>query len=99
MDYVKDDRYIGLYSIKNNCILEIDTLELKYEYKQYAYTISDRCLKDYAKLCRNIFSEQDDAWGQKVYENMIYSDDDVGHGGKLYGVGTDIYKRIAYDMM
>jgi hypothetical protein len=30
LEYVKEDRYIGLYSLKNRWIIEIDSLELKY---------------------------------------------------------------------
>ena len=35
VEYVRSDRYIGLLSLKNNRIIEIDAMYLKYEIKEY----------------------------------------------------------------
>lgn len=51
LEYVREDRYIGLYSFKNKCINEIDTLK-KYV-KQVEYTFSRECLLDIAHLYEN----------------------------------------------
>lgn len=37
MEYVKEKRYLGIFSAKNNCIIEIDTLENKYEKKYFGF--------------------------------------------------------------
>lgn len=96
IDYVKDDRYIGLYSIKNNCILEIDTAELKYEYKHYEYYIGDRYAKEYAGMRNFIFAESD-AWGREVYISMMYRKNDEAHDLNAKCIGNEIYRKITYD--
>lgn len=61
LEYIQDDRYIGLYSFKNNCCLEIDTIEKKIEKK--TYTFSESCLQKlmrlYDKYDITLFHEQD----------------------------------------
>lgn len=37
LQYVIADRYIGLFSLKNNCIVEIDTIERRIEYISYSF--------------------------------------------------------------
>lgn len=37
MEYVKEKRYLGIFSAKNNCIVEIDTLDNKYEKNYFGY--------------------------------------------------------------
>lgn len=37
LQYVIDNRYIGLFSLKNNCIVEIDTIERRIEYISYSF--------------------------------------------------------------
>nr|WP_300786850.1 hypothetical protein [uncultured Acetatifactor sp.] len=48
MEYVVDDCCIGLYSLKNYCIIEIDTIEKKVEKKEYSF--SNSCLKSTAQV-------------------------------------------------
>ena len=47
MEYLMDDCCIGLYSLKNYCIIEIDTIEKKMEKKEYSF--SNCCLKSTAQ--------------------------------------------------
>lgn len=97
LNYVKDDRYIGIYSLKNQCILEIDSVELKYEYKQFDYHISDIYVKEYADLLNNIFYEGD-VWSREICNRMIQMKDNNIHNIRSKSVGSDIYKKIAYDI-
>lgn len=48
MEYVVDDCYIGLYSLKNYCIIEIDTIKKKVEKKKYSF--SNNCLEKTAHV-------------------------------------------------
>ena len=68
LEYVKDERYLGLYSIKNNCMMEIDTVKMTYEYRSYDCKIGNKCVQDYIRIYGNIFGEQISAWRQKVFE-------------------------------
>lgn len=94
LDYVKDDRYIGIFSIKNKCILEIDTAELNYEYKRYGYHISDRCIKDYADLCNNIFDERN-VWEREIYNCMIRQENNKMHCIASKSTGVGVYEKMA----
>ena len=71
LEYVKDERYLGLYSIKNNCMMEIDTVKMTYEYRSYDCKIGNKCVQDYIRIYGNIFGEQISAWRQKVFESMV----------------------------
>lgn len=58
LEYVYEDRYIGLFSIKNNYILEIDTKEQKKKVKKY--TFHDKCIREMKEIfSEHIFSEGD----------------------------------------
>ena len=92
-DYVKDDRYLGLFSIKNKCILEIDTAELKYEYKRYDYHISDKYIKEYAASHNNLFSEND-MWSRKVYSSMIQMRNHDTFYMESESTGANIYEVL-----
>lgn len=96
LEYVKDERYIGLYSIKNNCILEIDAEALKYEYKQYEYHIGDKCLKEYSEACGGIFHEGD-ALDRLSYGRLFSSRYGRTQGMALENIGAEIYKKISCD--
>lgn len=55
LEYVKDDRYMGLFSARNSRILEIDTKELKYQWKEYYF--GDNYLQQYCADCNGIYQE------------------------------------------
>lgn len=57
LEYVRENRYIGLFSLKNNCILEIDTLTKNV--KMNYYTLSEKCMYEMS----NIYH------GQRFYES------------------------------
>lgn len=88
---VKDNQYLILYSIKNNCILQIDTLDLKYEYKKYKYFISDKCVNEYANLCNRIFHDSN-MWEIEVYRKMKLEKENMRSIN--IDIGGEIYKNI-----
>lgn len=49
VEYVRENRYIGVYSLKNQCIFEIDTLELCVEKKKYK--LSDAAIQYLSEIC------------------------------------------------
>lgn len=93
LDYVKDDRYMGLYSVKNQCILEIDTIELKYKYKYYNYHFSDKCMEEYANFYNFTFNELN-VWELEIYKRILYSKNNNTYNGNVNCIGTEIYKKI-----
>lgn len=95
LNYLRDDRYLGLFSIKNNCILEIDTVEMRYVYKQYDYCtgIDDNFLKEYAKHRDGIFYEGI-LWHRNVYKKLISVMDSESQNISECDIGKDIYKMV-----
>lgn len=65
--YLRDDGFIGIFSLKNNCILEIDTYRL--EAKRKKYTLSD----NYVQI---ILAERDlresDSVERMLFKQLIY---------------------------
>lgn len=97
LNYVKDNRYIGLFSIKNQSVLEIDSVELKYKYKQFDYHISERLIKECFDLYNGVFYEGD-IWNRVVYNRMMQLKDNNIHNIRSKSVGSDIYKKMAYNI-
>lgn len=95
LEYVKDDRYLGLFSIKNNCILEIDTLEMRYVYRQYSYCddISATFLEECADRRNGIFKERI-PWDRKVYRGLMDVQFCKNERKSANNVGNKIYKHI-----
>ena len=46
LEYVKDKRYLGIFSLKNKWLFEIDCIELKYEVLDYSIDNSEE-IKSY----------------------------------------------------
>ena len=97
LNYVKDNRYIGLFSIKNQSVLEIDSVELKYKYKQFDYHISERLIKECFDLYNGVFYEGD-VWNRVVYNRMMQLKDNNIHNIRSKSVGSDIYKKMEYNI-
>lgn len=88
LEYVRDDRYIGLFSAKSGRILEIDALNLSYQWK-------DCDLKDkYFFQCGNIYREM---YHEGVDDVLFEVACRIGiqktklHSGKI---GTEIHKKM-----
>lgn len=61
MEYVKKERYLGIFSTKNNCIIEIDTLENNYEKKYFSFNhiFIENMMQMYMKHEGVCFNEND----------------------------------------
>lgn len=96
LGYVKDDRYLGLFSIKNNCMLEIDAVEMRYSYKRYDYCagIGNDCLKAYAKQRDGIFYEGV-LWHRNVYKELIRVKNVESQNIGGCNIGKEIYKETS----
>lgn len=57
LEYVKDDRYIGLFFAQNRRIFEIDTEQLSYQWIDYKF--SDQCIDQCYENRQGIFDEGD----------------------------------------
>lgn len=92
LEYVRDNRYIGLYSVKNKCMLEIDTVALRYEYKQYHYHMSSAFIKGYADMHDNVLHERN-ILDKEVFEELLWAErqERIDNRG---GVGNCIYQNI-----
>ena len=95
VQYIREDRYIGLFSLKNNYIIEIDAVEKRVEKKPYS--LGERSIKNYIRSMNGTLYEG------KEFDKMILSDwlmqddtsetvetDNVGYSG----VGIRIYREI-----
>ena len=79
LEYVKDDRYIGLYSLKNEHILEIDANTLAY--RLLPFTIDDACLEMYInhllldgrKMDKTIFAKMMKGSSQNKVKEKVYN--------------------------
>lgn len=94
LEYVRCNRYIGLYSTKNNSILEIDTAQLTY--KWYENSFDDGCLYSYAMLIDNVFYEEDE-WDRHLYQRILQLSDWQTGDIEQYNAGIEIYKRTIND--
>lgn len=94
LEYVLDNRYMGLYSFKNKCIFEIDTFEKRILKKEFYY--SSEQINRIGEIYKNkkiILREQ------KVIDRVIYKGmmdtkiiSDLGIGEKMFG--QKVYRAI-----
>lgn len=68
LEYVRNNRYIGIFSHKNGVLLEIDALNISFHYRRITVA-GDQCRK-YAGVCNNVFYESV-AWERSVYRKML----------------------------
>lgn len=94
LEYVKDNRYIGLFSLKNNRILEIDAVVLSYRWKNYDF--SDKCLNLFQKSGQEVWHEKV-SMDRVTYAMMVRTGKHSVCSDKKE-VGTEIYKKIKYNI-
>lgn len=68
VEYIRENRYIGVYSLKNRWIFEIDTLELCVSYKDYL--LSDVVMQGMGTLS---FKENDVLSEESDFERKIFA--------------------------
>ncbi len=90
-EYVRENRYLGLFSTKNNQIVEIDTEQLIYKWCDYR--IDDSAIRKYVGLVNNVFYESD-VWDKEIFGKMLYMKNPDACNAEDEQVGTDIYKKI-----
>ena len=91
VEYVKDNRFLGLYSIKNACILEIDAIELKYQWHDYGF--SEKCLMQCGKINQDVYYEQR-ILDREVYKFMVQENSRNEHDRCMSSIGTGIYEEM-----
>lgn len=64
--YVRDGRYLGIFSLKNDYIYEIDTMELQETPQKF--WLSDECLK---LLWKNVIFQEDRKGHKMLFERFI----------------------------
>lgn len=65
LEYVNDNRYIGLYSVKNKRILEIDAKKMVYQWLDYY--LGEKCQMQYGETRKNVFYEG------VILDRLVYS--------------------------
>lgn len=93
--YIREYRYIGLHSIKNDYIFEIDTLQRRIERKKYF--LDKRAIQNiaqiYARHGRIFYCESNDV--DRLFFGLRLQSKGSEHVKKVSGsVGEDIYKVI-----
>ena len=93
LEYVRDDRYIGLFSAKSARILEIDTQELNYCWKD-CY-LKDKYFFQYGGVYKKMYSEGiDDTLYEIAYRRGQCGIDEINNLS-LNKTGRIIYKKTA----
>lgn len=68
LEYVRDNRYLGVFSLEHDRVLEIDAKKLTYEW--HDYYIGDRCMRQCAEIKMNTFFEYN-LLDRKVYNTIL----------------------------
>ena len=89
--YVKNNRYIGLYSFKNKCIFEIDAEVLSI--KRKSFTISEEAAQDYmhSYLGKDIYFEKGDPIEQEIIRYSLHMRNEQK---KSENIGIRIYEEL-----
>ena len=93
VDYVVNQRYIGLFSLKNNWLIEIDAEEMKSEVKKYTF-ICRPIKKETEKIIRYIMTE-DNPFDKALFLYLL--DEDKKDSGRIVpkiDIGYSIYKKF-----
>lgn len=91
LEYVKNNRYIGLYSFKNRRILEIDTKMLSYRWCNYS--LSESCLRMCATKLGNVFKGKSE-FEKQLYKTRIWSKSCNVTEKSMSNIGMQIHSEI-----
>lgn len=99
LEYVKDDRYIGLFSLKNNCILEIDALEKTYGIKHY--DLSAKCMDAVINIYYEPVLHESSRAHRRIFKHILIERGMAEVGGTIGNAGTvntgkSIYEAIKH---
>ena len=95
VEHIREDRYLGLFSIKNNYIVEIDTFNKSVEI--IYCTIGKKCLSDVINIIceKNVFDETFKLH-QNLYKYILYRKETERKKTVLNNIGDNIYKTICF---
>lgn len=97
-EYVKDNRYIGVFSAKSKRIFEIDTKQLSYKWMEYYFC--DECLKQLSEDLNGIFYERNgDLFYIQACGREINMADSKKNDVDVNSIGMKIYTKIAREDM
>ncbi len=98
LEYVRADRYIGVYSAKCRRIFEIDTRQLRYQWMEYYF--SDKSLEQCREDFKGIFHEgEHDPFYIQFCNRGIRTIDHKENDADTDSVGMKIYTRITMEDM
>lgn len=89
-EYVREDRFIGLFSAENNRIVEIDTEKMEYQWKDYC--ISNKCIQQCSRIFNGIYVEGT-MLHYKLYQERLQILDYTG-GSMSNSIGREIFKSL-----
>lgn len=95
LEYVRNDRYIGLFSANNSRVLEIDVKQLIYQWKEYYF--SEQYLQCYCKVCEGIYYEGKDPLCIQAYHMRNQAKEAAG--GNIDSIGMRIHGRLNRESM
>ncbi len=88
--YIKNNRYIGIFSLKNNYVVEIDTFNKEAKAKNYTFNINYLNMVFKEKL----FCESNFLHRKIFHKYMIEDDNDINSKDIPYNIGKKIYKAL-----
>lgn len=92
--YVRDERYIGLFSFENNCICEIDTVERKGSLECYSF--HPKCsyaLQSTYNIYQDILCEHNTI-DRIIFKSMILGADVERNSNLFKDIGKEIEKKM-----
>ena len=87
--YIRQERYLGIYSYRNKWIFEIDSLKMTYQ--KADFVIDEYSL---AQIPIQEFYEGQDNLMYMIYSAKINHSNDIFDGADRKIVGSNIYKKM-----
>lgn len=97
MEYVRDSRYIGLFSAQNSRVLEVDTEQLTYQWKKYYLT--EHYLRQYCEACEGVYYEAKDPLCVQDYHMRKRTESTKVRKTAVYSVGMKIHAKLIKENM
>lgn len=89
-EYVREDRFIGLFSAEKNRIVEIDTEKMEYQWKDYC--IGNKCVKQCDQIFNGMYAEGH-MLHYKLYKERLQVSDYFGVSLNN-SIGREIFKNL-----
>ena len=93
VEYIREDRYIGIYSLKNQWIFEIDTYELCVKRKEY--TLSNTSMQNLVKVCsaeKVALSEKNNL--ERILFSMILDSRYENRSNRQWNIGEMVFQNL-----